>query len=79
MVCWEYQGTEPKMVETKQFKYFDSAAFQHDLKMAFQRHYNLYIFTDPNRAKEVWKTIFLDVANIHAPLRIRKIKSEHCP
>ena len=67
------------MVETRQFKYFDSAAFQHDLKMAFQVHYNLYNYTDPNHAWEVWKTIFLDVTNIHAPLRIRKVKSEQCP
>ncbi len=70
---------EQKMVETRQFKYFDSAAFQHDLKISFQRHYNLYSYTDPNHALEMWKTIFLDVANIHAPLRIRKVKSEHYP
>ena len=67
------------MVEARQFKYFDSAAFQHDLKIAFQRHYNVYSYTDPNHALEVWKTIILDVANIHAPLRIRKVKSEHHP
>jgi hypothetical protein len=28
---------------------------------------------------EVWKTIFLDIANMLAPLRIREVKSEHCP
>ena len=63
----------------RQFKYFNSSAFQYDLKMAFQRHYNLYNYADPNHAWEVWKTIFLDIANMHAPLRIRKVKSEHCP
>jgi hypothetical protein len=70
---------EPKIVETRQFKYFNSSAFQYDLKMAFQRHYNLYNYADPNHAWVIWKTIFLDIANMHAPLRIRKVKSEHCP
>jgi hypothetical protein len=47
--------------------------------MAFQRHYNLYNYANPNHAWEVWKTIFLGIANMHAPLRIRKVKIEHCP
>jgi hypothetical protein len=47
--------------------------------MAFQGHYNLYNYADTKHAWEVWKTIFLDIANMHAPLRIRKVKSEHCP
>ena len=25
------------------------------------------------------ETIFLDIANLHAPLRLRRVKSEHCP
>jgi hypothetical protein len=64
---------EPKIVETRQFKYFNSSAFQYDLKMAFQRHYNLYNYAYPNYAWEVWKTIFLDIANIHAPLLLKVI------
>jgi hypothetical protein len=34
---------EPKIVERRQFKYFNSFAFQYDLKMAFQRHYTTSI------------------------------------
>jgi hypothetical protein len=71
---------EPKIVETREFKYFNSSTFQYDLKMSFQRHYNLEDnYADPNHAWEVWKTIFLGIANMHAPLWIRKVKSEHCP
>ena len=70
---------EPKIVETRQYKYFNSSAFQYDLKMAVQGHYNLDNHADPNHAWEVWKNIFLDIANMQAPLRIREVKSEHCP
>jgi hypothetical protein len=66
-------------VETRQFKYFNPSAFQYDLKMAFQGHYNLYNYTYPNHPWEVWKTIFLDIAKVNAPLRIRKVTSEQCP
>ena len=70
---------EPKVVETRQFKNFNSSAFQNDLEMAFQRYYNINNYTNPNHVWETWKTIFLDVADLHAPLRIRKVKSEYCP
>ncbi len=66
---------EPKMVETRQFKYFDSAAFQHDLKMAFQMHYNLYNYTDPNRAWEELFFLMLQIYMLHFGFVKSKVNS----
>ena len=66
----------PKIVETRQFKNFNTAAFQHDLQETFKT----YSFTaEPNTAWNEWKTIFLDVANTHAPIKTRRVKSAHAP
>jgi hypothetical protein len=71
--------SEPKLVETRQFKYFNSSCIPTRPRMAFHNDYNSYNFSNPNHAWEVWKTIFLDIANLHAPLRLRRVKSEHGP
>ena len=66
----------PKIVETRQFKNFNTTAFQHDLQETFKT----YSFTaEPNTAWNEWKTIFLDVANTHAPIKTRRVKSAHAP
>ena len=66
----------PKIVETRQFKNFNTAAFQHELHEIFKT----YSFTaEPNTAWNEWKTIFLDVANTHAPIKTRRVKSAHSP
>ncbi len=31
-----------------------------------------------NKAWEIWKEIVLEIANKHAPLRQRRVKSEYC-
>ena len=47
--------------------------------MAYQGHYNLYNYADPNHACMGYEKLFtLILQNMHAPLRIRKVKSEHC-
>ena len=67
---------KPKIVETRRFKNFNPVQFQNDLEQALRCfNYNC----DPNIAWNEWKSIFLRVADIHAPCRIRKVKSECSP
>jgi UDP-2,3-diacylglucosamine pyrophosphatase LpxH len=69
---------KPKIVETRQFKHFNSRAFESDLNQAFAGN-DVYHHYDPNEIWNVWKTIFLFLANKHAPLRQRKVRSTYNP
>ena len=66
----------PKLIETRQFRHFNSTEFQSNLREAFC---NFNHYTDPNSAWLRWKEIFLQIADKHAPLRLRKVKSEYTP
>ena len=69
------QKETPKLIETRQFKHFNALRFQDDLSEAFS---TFSTFSDPNKAWETWKEIFLEIENKHAPLRQRRVKSEYC-
>ena len=73
-----FRGKKPKIVETRQFKNFNTGNFQQDLRQAFGS-VHLYNCTDPDGAWHTWKMLFLGVADHHAPLKIRKVKSEYNP
>ena len=66
----------PKLIETRQFKHFNTIEFQNNLREAFSNFGN---HTDPNIAWHEWKEVFLHIADHHAPLRLRKVKSEYKP
>ena len=66
----------PKLIETRQFKHFNTIEFQNNLREAFS---NFDHHTDPNIAWHEWKEIFLHIADHHAPLPSRNIKSEYKP
>ncbi len=72
------QREKPKIVETRQFKHFNSQAFENDLNQAFAGN-DIYHLDDPNEIWNVWKTVFLSLANKHAPLRQRKVRSTYNP
>ena len=72
------QKGKPKIVETRQFKNFNRQAFERDLNQAFAGS-NVYHHNDPNEIWKVWKTIFLAIADKHAPLRHRKVRSNYNP
>jgi hypothetical protein len=55
---------EPKIVNTRQYKYFEINAFRSDLNEIFQIQSNL---TNPNILWEEWKSKFLAVTDLHAP------------
>jgi hypothetical protein len=67
---------KPKLIETRQFRHFNSTDFQSNLRQAFS---NFNHYTDPNLAWLQWKEVFLQIADQHAPLRLRKVKSEYTP
>ena len=67
---------EPKIVNTRQYKYFEINAFRSDLNEIFQIQSNL---TNPNILWEEWKSKFLAVADLHAPPITRKVRSEYAP
>ena len=54
----------------------DSTEFQSNQRESFC---NFNHYTDPNLAWLRWKEIFLQIADKHAPLRLRKVKSEYTP
>ena len=66
----------PKTVETRQFNHFNTSAFQHDLCEVFKTR---VFHSDPNIAWEEWREAFLNVANFHAPIRTRRVKSAYTP
>ena len=72
------QKGKPKIVEIRQFKNFNRQAFERDLNQAFAGS-NVYHHNDPNEIWKVWKTIFLAIADKHAPLRHRKVRSNYNP
>ena len=69
---------KPKVVETRQFKHFNITNFQQDLNQALNSTL-FYNCTDANTACYTWKEIFLEIADIHAPVLKRKVKSEYNP
>ena len=62
----------PKIIESRQFKNFDREAFIDDIK---ETPFHLAsLLDDPKEMWEVWKSLFLEIANRHAPIRKRKVK-----
>ena len=63
---------DPKIIESRQFKNFDCDAFIEDIKET-PFHFASFMH-DPNEMWDVWKSLFLEVINKHAPMRKRKVK-----
>lgn len=68
---------DPKIIESRQFKTFDCDAFIEDIKETPFHFASL--LDDPNEMWDVWKSLFLEVINKHAPMRKRKVKSKSSP
>lgn len=66
----------PKLIETREFKNFNSTEFQNNLSDAFS---DFGEYADVNVAWYNWKEIFLQIADQHAPLRQRKVKNKYRP
>ena len=66
------------IVEIRNMKNFDNQKFIEDLM--HQHWENVYFFAeDPNTKWEIWKKLFLEVLNRHAPLQHKKIRAKKIP
>ena len=68
----------PKIVESRSFKNYNKFAFRRDLYDALNSA-NIEKELDPNKMWEIWKNVFTSIADKHAPLRTRKVRSKHTP
>ena len=68
----------PKIVESRSFKNYNKFAFRRVLfytlnSMSIEKE------LDPNKTWETWKNVFTSIADKHAPLRTRKVRSKRTP
>ena len=65
-------------IEIRNMKNFNEQNFIKELQ---EQHWEyIYFFAmDPNCMWEIWKTLFLDVLNKHAPIQNKKVRSKNVP
>ena len=68
----------PKIVFTRQFKNYNADHFRHDISETLNFNTNT-VSNDPNLLWQEWKTKFLEIADWHAPVKQRRIRSEYKP
>ena len=67
----------PRIITFRNFKRFNADKFKSDLhSVAF---HIVETFDDPNTAWSMWKDMFIEVCNKHAPTMPRKVRGEQCP
>ena len=69
---------DPKVIETRKYNHFDSTAFLTDLKAAPFNEYSRFT-NSPGEMWTIWKTLYLDILNKHAPVTKIKIKGNNLP
>ena len=70
---------EPKVIKSRNFKRYNSNNFKSDLSTYLYDQIFCDTMLDPNILWENWKTIFLSVADFHAPETTKKVRSEYAP
>ena len=65
-----------RIVETKSFKNYNNLLFRNDMLNAFNSSYSDQEL-EPNKMWGNWLNIFTTIAHTHAPLRTRKVRSQH--
>ena len=69
---------DPKVIKTRQFKHYSVNNFKSNI---FIYLHGIFLDTmlDPNIMWKKWKTIFLSIADFHAPETTKKVRSEYAP
>ena len=67
----------PRIIESRQYKHFMPDYFMGD--MALLPWDMIELIDNPTRAWEVWKHSFLAVANLHAPVKKKRVGSSKAP
>ena len=72
-----FSKNAPKIVESRKFKHYKSSAFKIDL----DKYLSMcdWRSNDPNALWNEFKDIFNHVADIHAPIRLRRVRSNYAP
>ena len=64
-------------VDIRSFKKFDKDAFLYDLsKVSFNP---VYQYIDPEKALDIWYSLFLPVLDKHAPIRKKRVRQKEIP
>ncbi|CAB4015173.1 RNA-directed DNA polymerase from transposon X-element [Paramuricea clavata] len=79
LLCIEVRKpkSEPLLIATWQYKRYNVNAFNHDLNEIFNSYPNAS--NDPNELWSDFKIKFLTIADKHAPIKQRRVKSEFKP
>ena len=69
--------TSPKIVESRNFRHYKTLQFKRDLSIALS---NCDCSADdPNALWKQFRDRFNEVSNLHAPIRLKKVKSKYTP
>ena len=70
---------EPKVIKTRQYKHYNANNFKSDILTYLHDQIFWDTMLDPNMMWGKWKTIFLSIADFHAPEITKKVRSEYAP
>ena len=73
---FELPKSKPTIKEVRDFKHFSESQFRADLRRV---PWDTICYDDPNTCWILWKSIFYEILNKHAPIRQRKIKANSVP
>ena len=75
-ICYERTGIH-RTIETRVFKNFNHHHFLDDV--AQQPWNRVFSETNPEAMWDVWKNLFMDVVEKHAPLQNKRVSKKHSP
>ena len=77
-MCVPKLKRDPKIIKVRKYKNFDERSFTSELRrIHFDEIKN--VTNDPNEMWLIWKTLYLEVLNRHAPVSDMKIKGNNLP
>ena len=75
-ICYERTGSH-RTIETRAFKNFNHHHFLDDV--AQQPWHKFFSETNPEVMWDVWKNLFMEVVDKHAPLQNKRVSNKHSP
>ena len=75
-ICYERTGSH-RTIETRAFKNFNHHHFLDDV--AQQPWHKIFSETNPEVMWDVWKNLFMEVVDKHAPLQNKRVSNKHSP
>ena len=69
--------SKPKILENRYYKHFNIENFKRDIDLAAWQ--SISLVTDPVKAWDLWKSTFLNIADLHAPIKKRRVRKTCAP